>query len=68
MSLQEKEQGERENSNLKINVEGLSMSEITNLLNKSTLGDYLVNKIINKKKKREGRKKRKDKFNIHLIK
>jgi len=64
MSLQE-----RENNNLKINEKKLSMSEMTNLLKNSTLGDYLVktnNKQKRKKKKRK--KKRKDKFNIHLIK
>lgn len=53
MSLQE----ERENSNLKI--EELSMSEITNLLKKSTLGDYLVNTNNKQKRKKKKRKKKK---------
>jgi hypothetical protein len=58
MSLQEKEQEERENSNLKIKVEELSMSEMTNLLKKSTLGDYLVNKNNKQKRKKKKRKKK----------
>ena len=58
-SLKEKEQKERENNNLKINEKKLSMSEMTNLLKNSTLGDYLVNK--NNKQKRKNKKRKKKK-------
>jgi len=63
MFLQEKEQKERENNNLKINEKKLSISEMTNLLKNSTLGDYLV-KTNNKQKRKKRRKKKKKKRQI----
>jgi len=62
-SLKEKEQKERENNNLKINEKKLSISEMTNLLKNSTLGDYLV-KTNNKQKRKKRRKKKKKKRQI----
>ena len=63
MFLQEKEQKERENNNLKINEKKLSISEMTNLLKNSTLGDYLV-KTNNKQKRKKRRKKKKKKRQV----